>query len=98
VRLREQGKYLTGANGGALRAMSDVTINSTLVVLTGLLTWAASNGWGDPTANSAASWRLKERPRLKAVLEADELADLIEAAGTPRPAQRQCRRSRREPS
>lgn len=89
VHFREQDKYLTGPNGGALRELSDATINSTLVYLTGLLTWAASNGWGDPLANPAASWRLKERPRLKAALEADELADLIEAAGTPRPLQRQ---------
>jgi integrase len=89
VQLREQDKYLAGPNGGALRPLTDATINSTLVYLTGLFTWAASNGWGDPLANPAASWRLKERPRLKAALEADELADLIEAAGTPRPLQRQ---------
>jgi len=89
AQLREQDKYLAGPNGGALRELSDATINSTLVYLTGLLTWAASNGWGDPLANPAANWRLKERPRLKAALEADELADLIAAAGTPRPLQRQ---------
>jgi len=89
VQLREQDKYLTGPNGGALRPLTDATINSTLVYLTGLFTWAASNGWGDLLANPAANWRLKERPRLKAALEADELADLIEAAGTPRPLQRQ---------
>ena len=89
AQLREQDKYLAGPNGGALRPLTDATINSTLVYLTGLFTWAASNGWGDPLSNPAASWRLKERPRLKAALEADELADLIEAAGTPRPLQRQ---------
>ena len=89
AQLREQDKYLAGPKGGALRELSDATINSTLVYLTGLFTWAAKQGWGDPLANPAASWRLKERPRLKAALEADELADLIDAAGTPRPLQRQ---------
>lgn len=89
AQLREQDKYLAGPNGGALRELSDATINSTLVYLTGLFTWASKQGWGDPLANPAANWRLKERPRLKAALEADELADLIEAAGTPRPLQRQ---------
>ena len=53
-----------------LAELCDATINSTLVYLTGLLTWAARNGWGDPLANPAANWRLKERPRLKAALEA----------------------------
>ncbi len=63
VQLREQDKYLSGPNGGALRPLTDATINSTLVYLTGLFTWAASNGWGDPLANPAASWRLNRTIR-----------------------------------
>ncbi len=89
AQLRSQGKYLTGPKDGALRELSDVTINSTLVVLTGLLTWAAKKGWGDLASNPAADWRIQERRRLRAALEPDELADLIAAAGTPRPARRQ---------
>jgi integrase len=89
AQLRSQGKYLTGPKDGALRELSDVTINSTLVVLTGLLTWAAKQGWGNLASNPASGWRIQERRRLRAALEADELADLIAAAGTPRPARRQ---------
>ncbi len=86
--LRAEGKYLTGPKGGHLRELSDVTINSLLVVLTGMLDWAAKKGWGDPSANPAAGWRLEARPRIPATLEADELAALIAAAATPRPARR----------
>jgi integrase len=90
AQLRSQGKYLSGPGGGALRELSDVTINSLLIVLTGVLGWAAEKGWGERDANPAAGWRLRERPRLTAALESDELADLIAAAATPRPARRQC--------
>lgn len=87
--LRAEGKYLTGPKGGTLRELSDVTINSLLVVLTGMLEWASQKGWGDPANNPAAGWRLAARPRITVALEADELAALIAAAATPRPARRQ---------
>ena len=87
--LRAEGKYLTGPKGGNLRELSDVTINSLLVVLTGMLDWAGHRGWGDPANNPAARWRLAARPRITVALEADELAALIAAAATPRPARRQ---------
>lgn len=87
--LRAQGQYLTGPKGGHLRELSDVTINSLLVVLTGMLDWAGHRGWGDPANNPAAGWRLAARPRITAALEVDELAALIAAAATPRPARRQ---------
>lgn len=77
--LRADGKYLTGPNGGHLRELSDVTINSLLVVLTGMLDWAGHRGWGDPANNAAAGWRLAARPRVTVALEADELAALIAA-------------------
>lgn len=79
--LRERGKYLTGSRGGALRELSNRSINDTLRVLAELLGWAARKGWGDGQANPAAGWRLKEKPRLVAALEPDELADLLGAAG-----------------
>jgi integrase len=82
--LRSRGKYLAGPNGGALRAMSNRSINDTLQVLSELLAWAASKGWGKDE-NPAATWRLREKPRLTCALEPDELADLIAAVATPRP-------------
>jgi integrase len=87
--LRERGKYLLGPNDGAMRELSDRSINNILAVLTELLAWAAQRGWGDPADNPASGWRLKVKPRLTAALERDELFDLILAAGTPRPRQRQ---------
>lgn len=54
-----------------------------------MLDWAGHRGWGDPANNAAAGWRLAARPRITAALEADELAALIAAAATPRPARRQ---------
>ncbi len=87
--LRERGKYLLGPNDGAMRELSDRSINNILAVLTELLAWAAKRGWGEPTDNPASGWRLKVKPRLTAALERDELFDLILAAGTPRPRQRQ---------
>ncbi len=87
--LRERGRYLLGPNDGAMRELSDRSINNILAVLTELLGWAAQRGWGDPNVNPASGWRLKVKPRLKAALESDELVELIRAAGMPRPRQRQ---------
>lgn len=87
--LRERGQKLVGPRGGAMRGMSNQSINSSLRVLHNVLAWAVKRGWGDLAANPAASIRLKERKRPTFPLEVDELADLITATGTPRPARRQ---------
>lgn len=87
--LREEGKYLEGPKGGAMRPMTNRTINDTLQVLTELLRWAAGKGWGVKGENPAAGWRLKEETTVVFPLEADELADLIKAVATPRPSRRQ---------
>jgi integrase len=84
--LREDGKYLEGPKGGAMRPMTNRTINDTLQVLTELLRWAAGKGWGVKGENPAAGWRLKEETTVVFPLEADELADLVRAVATPRPS------------
>ncbi|NLT05833.1 MAG: site-specific integrase [Solirubrobacterales bacterium] len=87
--LRERGSYLEGPNGGAMRPLSNRSINMMLAALTELLAFAAGKGWGIPERNAAAGWRLQEKPRLRSALETDELSDLLTAARTPRPARRQ---------
>lgn len=83
-RLRSEGKYLEGPGGGALRAMSNTSINSTLRVLAELLDWAARRGWGRPDDNPAKGYRLKVHKRITFALEPDELADLLAAVASPR--------------
>jgi integrase len=88
AKLRAEDRYLTGPGGGALRELSNGSINSTLRVLTEMLDWCVSRGWGAGPSNPAAGYRLEQRERVTFALEADELADLLEAVGTPRPPRR----------
>lgn len=85
--LREDGKYLTGPRGGAMREMSNVSINRALTLLAELLTWTEGKGWTHGP-NAAVGYRLKEAQRITFALEPDELADLLAAVATPRPPRR----------
>lgn len=88
AKLRAEDRYLTGPRGGALRELSNGSINSTLRALTEMLDWCASRGWGGRRPNPAAGYRLQQRERVTFALEADELADLLDAIATPRPPRR----------
>ena len=80
----ENDVQLRGANGRALRPLSNTSINKFLILLTRILETAVKRGWID--ANPAARVdRLKVRRSMGAILEADELESLIAAADpTPR--------------
>lgn len=89
VRLRARGEYLAGPRGGAMRELSNASINLTLRVLAEVLEWSAQKGWRAKAGNPAAGWRLAQRPRPVPVLEPDEIADLLAAVATPRACRRQ---------